>query len=163
MRPCRPEALAVDTAAPACCSLRDDLDMAEPKTRPTDVDVNAFLDAVPNLRRRDDAKVVCELLREVSGETPVLWGTSIVGFGRVRLTYASGREVDTPVTGFAARKANTTVYLLDGFEERADLLARLGPHTIGKACLYIKRVSDVDLDVLRELVADSVRQVRLGL
>jgi hypothetical protein len=115
---------------------------------------------VPNQRRRDDAKVVCELLREVSGEPPVLWGPSIIGFGSVRLTYASGREVDTPVAGFAPRKADTTVYFLEGFEERTDLLARLGPHTIGKSCLHIKRVSDVDLDVLRELVTDSVRRVR---
>ena len=131
--------------------------MAGPKTRPTDADVGAFLESVPDERRRDDAKAVCRLMQEVTGEEPVLWGTSIVGFGTTPLRYASGRELDWPVVAVSPRKAATTVYLMDGFEERADLLARLGPHSIGKSCLYLKRLSDVDLDVLRELVAESVR------
>lgn len=131
--------------------------MAAPKTRPTDADVGAFLDAIPDERRRDDAKTVCRLMREVTGEEPVLWGTSIVGFGSTRLRYASGRELDWPVTGFSPRKAATTVYLTDGFEERDDLLARLGPHSTGQSCLYLKRLSEIDLDVLRELIAESVR------
>ena len=131
--------------------------MAELKTRPTDGDVGTFLDSVADERRRADAKVVCRLLQEVSGQEPVLWGTSIVGFGSVHLRYASGRELDWPVVAFSPRKAATTVYLMEGFEERADLLARLGPHSTGKSCLYLKRLSDVDLDVLRELVAESVR------
>ena len=131
--------------------------MAELKTRPTDGDVGVFLDSVADERRRADAKVVCRLLQEVSGQEPVLWGTSIVGFGSVHLRYASGRELDWPVVAFSPRKAATTVYLMEGFEERADLLARLGPHSVGKSCLYLKRLSDVDLDVLRELVAESVR------
>jgi hypothetical protein len=134
--------------------------VAEPKTRPTDADVGAFLDSVADERRRDDAKVVCRLMQEVTGEQPVLWGTSIVGFGSVRLRYASGRELDWPVAGFSPRKAATTVYLMDGFEQRADLLARLGPHSTGRSCLYLKRLADVDLDVLRELVAESARRVR---
>jgi len=134
--------------------------MAGPKTRPTDADVGAFLESVPDGRRRDDAKAVCRLMQEVTGEEPVLWGTSIVGFGSTALRYASGRELDWPVVGFSPRKAATTVYLMDGFEERGDLLARLGPHSVGKSCLYLKRLSDVDLDVLRELVAESVRGVR---
>jgi Domain of unknown function (DU1801) len=133
--------------------------VAEPKTRPTDADVGAFLESVPDERRREDAKTVCRLIQEVTGQEPVLWGTNIVGFGSVRLRYASGRELDWPVTGFSPRKAATTVYLMDGFEERHDLLARLGPHSTGRSCLYLKRLSDVDLDVLRELVADSVRHV----
>jgi hypothetical protein len=133
--------------------------VAELKTRPTDADVGAFLESVPDERRRDDAKTVCRLMQEVTGQEPVMWGTSIVGFGSVRLRYASGRELDWPVTGFSPRKAATTVYLMDGFEARSDLLARLGPHSTGKSCLYLKRLSDIDLDVLRELVADSVRHV----
>ena len=133
--------------------------MAEPKTRPTNADVGAFLESVADERRRDDAKTVCRLMQEVTGEEPVLWGTSIVGFGSVRLRYASGRELDWPVTGFSPRKTATTVYLMDGFEERSDLLARLGPHSTGRSCLYLKRLSDVDLAVLRELVAESVRHV----
>jgi len=133
--------------------------VAEPKTRPTDADVGAFLESVADERRRDDAKAVCRLMQEVTSEEPVLWGTSIVGFGSVRLRYASGRELDWPVTGFSPRKTATTVYLMDGFEERSDLLARLGPHSTGKSCLYLTRLSDVDLAVLRELVSESVRHV----
>jgi len=133
--------------------------VAELKTRPTDADVGAFLESVADERRRDDAKTVCRLMQEVTGEEPVLWGTSIVGFGSVRLRYASGRELDWPVTGLSPRKTATTVYLMDGFEERSDLLARLGPHSTGRSCLYLKRLSDVDLAVLRELVAESVRHV----
>ena len=133
--------------------------MAEPKTRPTDADIGAFLESVADERRREDAKAVCRLMQEVTGEQPVLWGTGIVGFGSVRLRYASGRELDWPVTGFSPRKTATTVYLMDGFEKRSDLLARLGPHSTGKSCLYLKRLSDVDLTVLRELVAESVRHV----
>jgi hypothetical protein len=133
--------------------------VAEPKTRPTDADVGAFLESVPDERRREDARTVCRLMQEVTGEEPVLWGTGIVGFGSVRLRYASGRELDWPVTGFSPRKTATTVYLMDGFEERSDLLARLGPHSTGRSCLYLKRLSDVDLAVLRELVTESARHL----
>jgi hypothetical protein len=136
--------------------------MAEPKTRPTDADVGAFLDAVPDERRRADARRVSDLLNEVTGEPPVLWGTSIVGFGSTHLRYATGRELDWPVVAFSPRKGATTVYLVDGFEERTDLLERLGPHSTGRSCLYLKRLDDVDLDVLRELVTASVRTTRGG-
>ena len=134
--------------------------MTGPKTRPTDTDVVAFLDAVPDERRRADAETVCRLMQEVSGEPPVMWGASMVGFGSVHLRYATGRELDWPVVAFSPRKAATTVYLMDGFEERADLLARLGRHTIGKSCLYLKRLSDVDLDVLRELISETVQHFK---
>ncbi len=136
--------------------------MAEPKTRPTDADVDAFLDAVPDGRRRADARRVGDLLHEVTGEPPVLWGTSIVGFGSTHLRYATGRELDWPVVAFSPRKGATTVYLVDGFEDRTDLLERLGPHSTGRSCLYLKRLDDVDLDVLRELVTASVRAARGG-
>ena len=131
--------------------------MSGPKTRPTDADVGAFLDSVPDARRRDEAKTVCRLMQEVTGEVPVMWGTGIVGFGNVRLRYASGRDLDWPVVGFSPRKAATTVYLMDGFEQREDLLARLGPHSTGKSCLYLKRLADVDLEVLRALIAESAQ------
>ena len=133
--------------------------MSAPQTRPTDADVGAFLEAIPNQRRRDEARTVCRLMQEVTGEVPVLWGTGIVGFGSVRLRYASGRELDWPVTGFSPRKTATTVYLMDGFEERLDLLARFGPHSTGKSCLYLKRLSDIDLDVLTALIAESARHM----
>ncbi len=133
--------------------------MSAPKTGPTDADVGAFLEAIPDQRRRDEARTVCRLMQEVTGEVPVLWGTGIVGFGRVRLRYASGRELDWPVTGFSPRKTATTIYLMDGFEERLDLLARLGPHSTGKSCLYLKRLSDIDLDALKVLIAESARHM----
>jgi hypothetical protein len=133
--------------------------VSAPKTRPTDADVGAFLESIPDQRRRDEARTVCRLMQEVTGDMPVLWGTGIVGFGHVRLRYASGRELDWPVTGFSPRKTATTIYLVDGFEERLDLLARLGPHSTGKSCLYLKRLSDIDLDVLTALIAESARHV----
>ena len=134
--------------------------VAAPATRPTDADVGEFLDAVPDARRRADARAVCRLMQEVTGEPPVLWGTGIVGFGSTHLRYATGRELDWPVVAFSPRKASTTVYLMDGFEQRADLLERLGPHSTGRSCLYLKRLDGIDTGVLRELVAASVTQVR---
>ncbi len=131
--------------------------MAELKTRPNDGDVQAFLDSVPDEGRRADAKVVCALMEEVTGEPPVMWGDSLVGFGTQHMLYATGREIDWPVIGFSPRKANLTLYLMEGYETYGDELARLGKHSTGKSCLYIKRLSDVDQGVLREMVESSVR------
>lgn len=131
--------------------------MAEPKTRPTGASVEDFLAAVPDPRRQADARTVCALMTEVTGEQPELWGTGIVGFGRHTYAQARGQSLEWPPVGFSPRKANTTVYLLNGFEPYGDLLAALGPHSLGRACLYLKRVDDVDLAVLRELVASSYR------
>lgn len=117
--------------------------MAEPRTRPGGDDVKAFLDAVPDEQRRVDAKVVCDLMAEVTGEPPVMWGESIVGFGSRHLRYASGREVDWMVIGFSPRKASLTLYLMEGYDGYGDQLGRLGTFTTGKSCLYIKRLSDV--------------------
>jgi hypothetical protein len=131
----------------------------ENKTRPTAADVDAFLDAVGNDRRREDARALCRLMRQVTGEEPVLWGPSIVGFGRYHYRYASGREGDAGAAGFSPRKSSLTIYVPDGFERYRDLLERLGPHTTSVSCLYVKRLDAVDLDVLRELVARSYRHV----
>jgi hypothetical protein len=127
-------------------------------TRPTDADVDAFLDAVPNDERRADARALCALMTDVTGEPPVLWGPSIVGFGSYRYRYESGREGTSSLAGFSPRKTSLVVYLVGGYEDRhGKLLERLGPHKTGKGCLYLKRLADVDLDVLRELVERSVR------
>lgn len=131
--------------------------MAENKTKPTDADVDAFIDAVPSDRRRDEARTVLALMREVTGEEPAMWGPSMVGFGSVHYRYDSGREGDMFAAGFSPRKTALTVYLAEGFDEREDLLDRLGPHTTGKSCLYLKRLDAVDLDVLRTLVEISYR------
>jgi hypothetical protein len=133
--------------------------MAELKTTPTGVDVEEFLTAVPDPTRQAEAREVCALITEVTGQAPEMWGPSIVGFGRYTYAYASGRSGEWMAVGFAPRKTNITVYLVDGFEEYPELLAALGPHTIGKSCLHIRRLSKVDTAVLRELVKRSYAQV----
>ncbi|SCL63068.1 DUF1801 domain-containing protein [Micromonospora chersina] len=130
----------------------------QPVTVPTDASVDDFLAAVPDDRRRADAERLCALLREVTGEPPVMWGPSIVGFGAYRYTYGSGRTGDWPLVGFSPRKQQLVVYLVGGYEERyPSVLARLGPHKTGKGCLYLKRLDDVDESALRELVDRTVR------
>jgi hypothetical protein len=128
---------------------------------PTTADVDGFIDGVANETRRSDARTLCELMTSVTGEPPVMWGSSIVGFGSYHYRYESGRTGDAPVAGFSPRKTNLVVYLVGGFADRyPKLLERLGPHTTGKACLYLKRLADVDLDVLRQLVERSVLVAR---
>ncbi len=130
--------------------------MSEPKTKQHSGDVNAFLDSVENPRRREDARRVLELMREVTGEPPKMWGASIVGFGNYHYKYASGREGNWMITGFSPRKQNLTVYIMPGFSQFADQLARLGKHKHSKSCLYLNKLDDVDLEVLAELVRESV-------
>lgn len=134
--------------------------MSTPKTVPTKASVPDFLAAVPDARRRADAQVVCDLMAQITGEPPVLWGTAIVGFGELPLTITSGKEVAWPEVAFAPRKAATVIYLMEGFEQRADLLDRLGPHSTGKVCLYLKRLDEVDLAVLAELITATVEAGR---
>ncbi|MEE6272896.1 DUF1801 domain-containing protein [Georgenia wangjunii] len=134
--------------------------MAEMRTRRTEQDVAGFLASVADPRRRADAERVCALMSEVTGDTPAMWGSGIVGFGRRHLVYATGRELDWFDIGFSPRKAATTLYLTDGFDAYADVLARLGPHTTGKGCLYVKRLEDLDPDALRELLAAAVAAAR---
>ena len=134
--------------------------MSEPKTKRHDGDVNEFLDAVENPRRREDARRVLELMRKVTGEPPKMWGSSIVGFGSYHYKYASGREGDWMITGFSPRKQNLTIYIMPGFSEFSELLARLGKHKTSKSCLYLNKLDDVDLEVLAELVRESVMEMR---
>lgn len=134
--------------------------MSDPKTRPTDASVRAFLDGVGDDQRRADCYAVLDLMREVTGEEPVLWGPSIVGFGSYHYRYASGREGDWMLTGFSPRKRELTLYVMAGFKRYDELMARLGSYRTGKSCLYLKRLTDVDVDVLRDLVAASVAHMR---
>ncbi|MEU0156615.1 DUF1801 domain-containing protein [Micromonospora fulviviridis] len=130
----------------------------QPVTVPTDASVDDFLAAVPDDRRRADAQRLCALLGDITGEPPVMWGPSIVGFGSYRYTYENGRTGDWPLVGFSPRKQQLVVYLVGGFEERyPSVLARLGPHKTGKGCLYLKRLDDIDESALRELVDRTVR------
>ena len=120
--------------------------MAEPKTRRTTASVKDFIAAVPNERRRKEAAVVLEMMAEVTGEKAAMWGPSIVGFGS-----REGKTGEWPIAAFSPRKAALVVYLAPGFADDK-LLERLGPHSHGKSCLYVKRLSDVDTKALRQLI-----------
>ena len=124
-------------------------------------DVQAYLDSVASRKRRRDAHALVELMERVTGEQPRLWGT-VVGFGQYHYRYASGREGDAPAAGFAARKAASTVYVLDGVGAYGELLERLGPHSTGVGCIYIKDLGAVDLDVLEAIVARSYATLTAG-
>lgn len=124
--------------------------------------VDDFIKALPEDDKRSDAQVLSELMAEITGEEPAIWGTSIIGFGRYHYRYASGHEGDAPLASFAPRKQHLVIYLVGGFEDRhARDLAKLGPYKTGKGCLYVKRLSDVDLSTLRRLIDRSVH-VRRG-
>ena len=131
-----------------------------PKTQPTDEDPVAYCAALPTARRREESARLLELFGEVTGERPVMWGPSIIGFGSYHYVYASGREGDWPLTGVSPRKGALTIYIMAGFPRYQDLMERLGKHRTGKSCLYINKLDDVDLDVLRELVRRSVEHMR---
>jgi len=127
-------------------------------THQTDASVQEFLAQVPDDQRREDAGRLCVMMQEITGEPPVMWGSSIVGFGAYHYRYASGHEGDSALAGFSPRRQALAIYLVGGFEDRhRRVLARLGPHKTGKGCLYIKRLDDVDHEALRELIDRSVR------
>lgn len=130
--------------------------MAEIKTKVNDASVEAFLASVENGKRREDSFTVLELMKNITKEEPKMWGTSIVGFGSYHYTYASGQEGDWPVAGFSPRKQALTVYLMTGFERDEDLMAKLGKYKTGVSCLYIKKLEDVDMNVLAELIKRSL-------
>ena len=133
--------------------------MAELKTRPHDGDVEAFLNEVDE-DRREDCQQLVDLMQRVTGEPPRLWGPSIVGFGSYHYKYESGREGDWFLTGFSPRKKNLTLYIMAGFGRYEELMRQLGKHTTGKSCLHIKRLDDVDEDVLEALVRESVEHMK---
>lgn len=133
---------------------------SENKTRPTDVDPMDFIASVEPAVRREDAYRLVKIMREETGEEPYMYGPSIVGFGSYHYKYESGREGDAPVSAFSPRKAQLVVYLIADYEDvYADLLARLGPYKVGKTCLYIKKLADIDEDVLRQMIRDSHQRV----
>jgi hypothetical protein len=133
---------------------------SEPKTKPTDVPVADFIASVPDARRREEAEALCALMTEITGEPPVMWGPSIVGFGSYTYVNTTNKPVDWPIIGFSPRKAKLTLYMMPGFEAQAELMARLGKHTTGVSCLYLNRLSDADPEVLKELATRSVAWMR---
>ena len=134
--------------------------MSTQKTLPSDASVDACLDGVADERKRADADRLVELMRAATGEPPVLWGGSIVGFGSYHYRYASGHEGDAPLVGFAPRARAFSIYLSCDIEQHQAQLDRLGKHKHGKGCLYVTRLSDIDEDVLRELIDASVAEAR---
>lgn len=130
--------------------------MAELKTKETKASVAAFLNKISDVQRRKDCQTVLELMQRATGEKPKMWGSSIVGFGRYKYRYASGREGEWLVIGFSPRKTDLTLYIMRGFEESESLLAKLGKCKTGKGCLYIKRLDDVEIPVLKKLISKSV-------
>jgi len=131
--------------------------MAEPKTRPTEASVSAFLGTVADPARRAECRAVAKMLEEVTGEQPTMWGPSIVGFGRYRYRGANGKDAEWPVIGFSPRKTDLTLYLMPGVARFGALTAKLGRYKSGKSCLYVRRLADVDVKVLRQLCAASVK------
>jgi len=134
--------------------------MAPNKTMPSAVSVQTFLDSVPDDGKRADALSLIDIMQKATGECPVMWGPSIVGFGSYHYRYASGREGDSPLVGFSPRTTSLVIYIVTGFDGAEPLLAELGKHSTGKSCLYIKRLSDVDLKVFARLIKQSVQAVR---
>lgn len=134
--------------------------MAELKTQPNEQSVLDFLESNTEGQRRADCLEVMRLMEEITGCKGVMWGPSIVGFGSYHYKYESGREADWLLTGFSPRKANLTVYIMDGFERHADLMERLGTYKTGKSCLYLKKLADVDTGVLNTLIERSVRRMK---
>jgi Domain of unknown function (DU1801) len=134
--------------------------MADNKTKPTELSVAAFIDALTDRTRRADAKALVKLIQSAAGEKPKMWGPSIIGFGSYHYTHDSGREGDMPLIGFSPRKAASVLYNMTGFSDSAALLAKLGKHTTGGACLYIKKLADVDQKVLEALVVKSLAAMR---
>ena len=126
--------------------------MSENKTRPTNQNVVDFLNNVDHKTRREDSFALLEMMKEITGEDAVMWGTSIVGFGSHHYKYESGREGDMPNIGFSPRKQSMTLYIMPGFDDYEGMLAELGKHKIGRSCLYVNKLADVDDNVLRRLI-----------
>ena len=136
--------------------------MSDLKTQPNDASVEAFLNSVENEKRKADGLEILELMKEVTGEPAKMWGDSIIGFGSYHYKYDSGREGDWFLAGFSPRKQSLSVYITAGFKQYDEILSRLGKHKLGKSCLYINKIEDVDREVLQELVEASVEHMRAG-
>ncbi|MBZ5202478.1 DUF1801 domain-containing protein [Planomicrobium chinense] len=131
--------------------------MYEPKTKETDSDVIQFIeDTVENPKKKQDAYRLLKIFEETSGFPPKMWGPSIIGFGSYHYVYESGHEGDAPLVGFSPRKVKTSLYFATGDLDREQLLAKFGKHTSGKSCVYINKLEDIDTEVLKELITESI-------
>ena len=134
--------------------------MSQVKTTPGDADVDAFLAAIPQASRHDDCREVARMMKRAGGAEPRMWGASIVGFGSYLYRYASGREGEWMLCGFAPRKQNLVIYIMPGFKSYGNLMKKLGKYKTGKSCLYINSLDDIDRDVLQALIESSVSDMR---
>ena len=136
--------------------------MGNLKTQRTTASVREFIDGIADEQVRKDCRTVMRIMKAATGARPRMWGPSIVGYGSYHYRYASGREGEWFLTGFSPRKRNLSLYIMAGFSEYDTLLEKLGPHSTGRSCLYVKRLDDIDLGVLTELVERSVKTLRKG-
>lgn len=134
--------------------------MAQNKTVANDKSVSKFIQTIESNTKKTDALTLVDLITGITGESPTMWGASIIGFGSYHYKYDSGREGDMPLIGFSPRKKAITIYLMDGFDAHQDLLKKLGKHKTSKACLYINKLADVEMEVLCELLKKSYKQMK---
>ena len=134
--------------------------MAELKTKPGKSSVEKFLNTVKDKKKREDSFKILEVMKKITKEEPVMWGPSIVGFGKYHYKYESGREGDWFLTGFSPRKQNLTLYIMSGFKRYKELMKKLGKHKTGSSCLYINRLKDLDMKILKELISESVKYMK---
>lgn len=134
--------------------------MAELKTKPTKADVEKFLNSIKDEKKGEDSFKILKLMKQITKEEPIMWGPSIVGFGSYHYKYESGREGDMCITGFSPRKQNLTIYILPGFKRYSELMKKLGKHKTGSSGLYINKLEDVDLKVLKQLITESVKYMK---
>ena len=132
----------------------------ELKTKRNNSSVKDFIDSVENDIRRKDSKEVLKIMKEVTSEKPVMWGSSIIGFGTYHYKYKSGQEGDWPIVGFSPRKQNLTIYIMTGYDDLESLTKKLGPHKLGKSCLYIKNLDDVDISVLKKIIEKGYKEMK---
>lgn len=135
--------------------------MPENKTRPSDANVETYIAAISDEQKRDDCRSLASLLQQITGEPPILWGDSIIGFGQYHYEYDSGHQGDAPLIGFSPRKREFAIYIMSGFEPLQSHLNKLGKHKTGKSCLYVKRLSDINLKALAELMTESLKLTRM--
>ncbi|MBT5017541.1 DUF1801 domain-containing protein [Planctomicrobium sp.] len=134
--------------------------MAENKTQPTDASVEEFLAVIEDDQVREDCLALIDIMQAITKSPPVMWGSSIIGFGTHHYKYASGREGDTPLTGFSPRKKNISLYVMDCLDAKTDLLEKLGKVKHGKSCIYVKRLEDIHLPTLKKMIRQSVKELK---
>ncbi len=133
--------------------------MSENKTKASGLSPSAFLETVEPAQRRRDGEALLGFFEDVTGFSPLMWGPSIIGYGRYHYVYDSGREGDFLATGFSPRKASLSIYIMPGYQDYSDILSRLGKHKLGKSCLYVNKLDDIDMDVLAELVQAGLKDL----